>query len=103
MPSWYRPASTRSPPHRWTRRGSWRRRGFRCRQRWPRGRSASGTPMAALLLELGLDPGLGKALYVIGRAPGLVAHVFEEQSRERPYRDIGWRNVRYDGPGPREP
>ena len=38
----------------------------------------------------------------IGRAPGLVAHVFEEQSRERPYRDIGWRNVRYDGPRPRD-
>src|SRR3954451_7759894 len=27
--------------------------------------------MAALLLEIGLDPALGKALYVIGRAPGL--------------------------------
>jgi len=58
--------------------------------------------MAALLLELGLDPSLGKALYVIGRAPGLVAHVHEEQTRERPYRDIGWRNVRYEGPEPRE-
>jgi citrate synthase len=58
--------------------------------------------MAALLLELGLDPSLGKAFYVIGRAPGLVAHVHEEQTRERPYRDIGWRNVRYEGPGPRE-
>ena len=58
--------------------------------------------MAALLLELGLDPGLGKALYVIGRSPGLVAHVFEEQTREPPYRDIGWRNVRYDGPAPRD-
>ena len=57
--------------------------------------------MAALLLELGLDPGLGKALYVIGRAPGLVAHVYEEQTRERPYRDIGWRNIQYDGPEPR--
>ncbi len=57
--------------------------------------------MAAVLLELGLDPGLGKALYVIGRAPGLVAHVYEEQSRERPYRDVGWKNVSYDGPNPR--
>jgi citrate synthase len=57
--------------------------------------------MAALLLELGLDPGLGKALYVIGRAPGLVAHVFEEQTRERPYRDIGWRNIAYAGPSDR--
>jgi citrate synthase len=57
--------------------------------------------MAALLLELGLDPSLGKALYVIGRAPGLVAHVHEEQTRERPYRDVGWRNVTYAGPEPR--
>ena len=57
--------------------------------------------MAALLLELGLDPGLGRALYVIGRAPGLVAHVYEEQTRERPYRDVGWRNVTYAGPDPR--
>ena len=54
--------------------------------------------MAALLLDLGLDPGLGKAFYVIGRPPGLVAHVFEEQTRERPYRDVGWENVAYDGP-----
>jgi citryl-CoA lyase len=54
--------------------------------------------MAALLLELRLDPRLGKAFYVIGRTPGLVAHVFEEQTRERPYRDIGWENVAYDGP-----
>jgi citrate synthase len=56
--------------------------------------------MAALLLELGLDWRLGKAFYVVGRSPGLVAHVFEEQSRERPYRDIGWENVTYDGPEP---
>lgn len=54
--------------------------------------------MAALLLELGLDWRLGKAFYVIGRSPGLVAHVFEELTRERPYRDIGWENVAYEGP-----
>ncbi len=58
--------------------------------------------LAAILLELGLDPGLGKALYVIGRAPGLVAHVYEEQTHERPYRDVGWKNVRYAGPEPRK-
>jgi citrate synthase len=57
--------------------------------------------MACLLLGLGLDPGLGKAFYIIGRSAGLVAHVFEEQTREKPYRDIGWRNVEYDGPPPR--
>ena len=58
--------------------------------------------MSCILLELGLDPGLGKAFYVIGRSAGLVAHAFEEQSRERPYRDIGWENVAYDGPEPRD-
>jgi citrate synthase len=57
--------------------------------------------MAALLLELGLDWRLGKSFYVIGRSPGLVAHVFEEQTRERPYRDIGWENVSYEGPDAR--
>jgi citrate synthase len=57
--------------------------------------------LAAILLELGLDWRLGKAFYVIARAPGFVAHVFEEQTRERPYRDVGWENVRYEGPEPR--
>lgn len=57
--------------------------------------------LAAILLELGLDPALGKAFYVIARPPGFVAHVHEEQTRERPYRDVGWRNVEYDGPDPR--
>ena len=54
--------------------------------------------LAAILLELGLDWRLGKAFYVIARPPGFVAHVHEEQTRERPYRDVGWENVRYDGP-----
>ena len=49
-----------------------------------------------------MDPGLGKAFYVIGRTPGLVAHAYEEQTKEGPYRDIGWRNVVYEGPAPRD-
>ena len=58
--------------------------------------------LAAILLELGLDWRVGKAFYVIARAPGFVAHVFEEQTRERPYRDVGWQDVEYDGPAPRD-
>jgi citrate synthase len=57
--------------------------------------------LAAILLELGLDWRLGKAFYVIARPPGFVAHAFEEQTRERPYRDVGWSNVTYDGPAER--
>ena len=58
--------------------------------------------LAAILLELGLDWRLGKAFYVIARPPGFVAHAFEEQTRERPYRDVGWEGVGYDGPPERE-
>ena len=58
--------------------------------------------MACIMLEMGMDPELGKAFYVIGRTPGLVAHVFEEQTKEGPYRDIGWQNVVYEGPAPRD-
>lgn len=58
--------------------------------------------MSCIMLELGLDPGLGKAFYIIGRSAGLVAHAFEELSKEKPYRDIGWENVSYNGPAPRE-
>ena len=57
--------------------------------------------MAVLMLELGLDWRLGKAFYVIARAPGFVAHVHEEQTRERPYRSVDWQDVEYDGPPPR--
>ncbi|HEV3474165.1 MAG TPA: citryl-CoA lyase [Actinomycetota bacterium] len=57
--------------------------------------------LAAILLELGLDRRLGKAFYVIARTPGFVAHVFEEQTEERPYRDVGWGNVAYQGPAER--
>jgi citryl-CoA lyase len=54
--------------------------------------------LAAILLELGLDWRQGKAFYVIARPAGLVAHAFEEMTRERPYRDVGWESVDYDGP-----
>lgn len=57
--------------------------------------------MACVMLEMGLDPALGRAFYVIGRTPGLVAHAHEEQTREPHYRDIGWQNVSYDGPAAR--
>jgi citrate synthase len=59
--------------------------------------------LAAILLELGLDWRLGKAFYVMARPPGFVAHAFEEQTRERPYRDVGWEHVAYDGPPDRDP
>jgi citrate synthase len=35
---------------------------------------------------------------MIARTPGLVAHVFEEQTRYKPMRTIDPKNHEYDGP-----
>lgn len=57
--------------------------------------------IAAILLDLGFPPELGNGIFVIGRTLGLVAHVAEEQSREKPFRRTPEDQVAYDGPAPR--
>lgn len=54
--------------------------------------------IAALMCELGLDWRLGKALFVLGRMPGMIAHAHEEMLREKPYRRFEAEDVEYDGP-----
>ncbi|MBX3358802.1 MAG: citryl-CoA lyase [Phycisphaeraceae bacterium] len=54
--------------------------------------------IGAILADLGLDPRVYNGIFIIARAPGLVAHVAEEQSRERPMRRIDPVNHAYDGP-----
>jgi citrate synthase len=53
--------------------------------------------IAALLVDLGVPAELGNAFFVISRVPGLVAHVHEEQTREKPMRVITPGDVEYDG------
>jgi len=57
--------------------------------------------IAALLVDLGIPSPLANAFFFISRLPGLVAHVYEEQSRERPMRRIDPTTSSYDGPAPR--
>lgn len=57
--------------------------------------------MAALLLEMGFNPKVGKGIFIIARTPGLVAHVVEEALREKPFRRLEEKEVEYDGPRPR--
>jgi citrate synthase len=57
--------------------------------------------IAALLVDLGIPSPLANAFFFISRLPGLVAHVYEEQSRERPMRRIDPATSSYDGPDPR--
>jgi succinyl-CoA synthetase alpha subunit len=54
--------------------------------------------IGAVLADLGLDPRLFNGIFMIARTPGLVAHVIEEQTRERPMRRIDPVNHAYDGP-----
>ncbi len=57
--------------------------------------------IAALLLEMGFNPKVGKGIFIVARVPGLVAHVVEEALREKPARRLGEQDVEYDGPRPR--
>lgn len=52
--------------------------------------------IAAILVDIGMDPALGNTFFMISRLPGLIAHIREEQSRERPMRVIDPQNHVYD-------
>lgn len=54
--------------------------------------------LGAILMDLGFDPRVFNGLFMIARTPGLVAHVNEEQTRERPMRRIHPEHHAYDGP-----
>ncbi len=68
--------------------------------------AATGKPLpinvdgaiGAILADAGLDPALFNGIFMIARTPGLVAHVVEEQTREKPMRRIDPVKHAYDGP-----
>ena len=41
--------------------------------------------IAAVISELGLGWRLGKAIFVLGRLPGMIAHAYDEITNEKPY------------------
>lgn len=53
--------------------------------------------IAAVVSDMGFDYRLGKGFFLIGRVVGLVAHIFEEWVREKPYRRISDKEIEYDG------
>jgi succinyl-CoA synthetase alpha subunit len=57
--------------------------------------------IGAILADLGMNPAAFNGIFMIARTPGLIAHVIEEQTRERPMRRIDPVNHGYDGPAPR--
>jgi citrate synthase len=58
--------------------------------------------IAALLCEMTFPPDLANAFFILARIPGLVAHVYEEQTRMRPMRHIDSKVHEYDGPSERD-
>ncbi len=53
--------------------------------------------IAALLCEMNFPSELANAFFMLSRIPGLVAHVYEEQTRMKPMRHINSRDHEYDG------
>ncbi len=58
--------------------------------------------IAAVISDMGFDWRLGKGFFIISRVPGLLAHTYEEMTRERPMRKLGPMPFEYDGPEERE-
>jgi len=58
--------------------------------------------IAAVISDMGFDWRLGKGFFIISRVPGLLAHAYEEMTRERPMRKLGPLPFEYDGPPARE-
>jgi len=54
--------------------------------------------IAALLCELEFPPMLANSFFILARVPGLVAHIYEEKTRQRPMRRIHPTDHEYDGP-----
>ena len=57
--------------------------------------------IAACLFDLGFEPYVANAFFIMARMPGWLAHVLEERARERPMRRIEPSAWAYDGPGER--
>lgn len=58
--------------------------------------------VAAVISDMGFDWRLGKGFFIISRTAGLVAHVYEEWTREKPMRKLGPPPSEYDGPEARK-
>ena len=54
--------------------------------------------IAGLMCDMNIDPALGKAFFIIGRAPGYIAHAHEQATAERPFKAAEYDEITYTGP-----
>ncbi len=57
--------------------------------------------IATMLCELDFPAQLANAFFIMARVPGMVAHIYEEQTRFKPMRKIHPADHEYDGPAER--
>lgn len=53
--------------------------------------------IAAILCDMGIEPQLGNALFLIGRVPGLLAQILEEQAQDVGIRRLSLDEIEYQG------
>lgn len=58
--------------------------------------------IGAVLCELNVPPALSNAFFILSRTAGIIAHVHEERTRQKPMRNIDPAASEYDGPARRE-
>jgi len=58
--------------------------------------------IAAIISDMGFDWRIGKGFFIVSRAPGLVAHAYEQMYNDKPYKAARWDEVVYTGPTERK-
>ncbi len=58
--------------------------------------------IAAIISDMDFDWRLGKAFFLLGRTAGLIAHVYEEITTQKPMRALCNQETEYDGPWERD-
>lgn len=53
--------------------------------------------MAAVILDMGFDVALAKGFFLVGRTPGLIAHIYEEKTSKDGVRRIAESDIEYTG------
>lgn len=58
--------------------------------------------IAAIISDMGFDWRIGKGFFIVSRAPGLVAHAYEQLYYDKPYKVANWKEIVYTGPAERK-
>lgn len=58
--------------------------------------------IAAVICDMGIDWRIGKGFFILSRAVGLIAHAYEQMTKEKPFRELPVEEIVYKGPKERD-